>query len=83
METLDARLEFLALDEPHGIVRSTGCVGTQPVNRNDAWMLELSRYFSFLNELGPISIGVGKIRSNLFQCDFPSKLLILRNMDNA
>ena len=40
MEVLDGLLEAVAADEPHGVVRPAVAVGAQPVDRDDARVLQ-------------------------------------------
>ncbi len=40
METIDRLLEAIALDEAHGVVEATIGVGPEPINRDDARVLE-------------------------------------------
>ena len=79
VEVLDGLLEAVALDEPHGVIRAAVGVGAQPVDRDDAGVLQPAGDLGLHEE--PLAAGrvVGVVVEDLLERDLAVQLAIQRH----
>ena len=83
MELLDGLLERIAPDEPHGVVRPAVAVGTQPVDRHDARVLEPAGDLRLEQEPLPAGRVVGVVVEDLLEGHLAVQLAVERDEDGA
>ena len=74
MELLDGRLERIALDEPHGVVRPTARIGAEAINGNDAGVLKAAGDLGFAQKPRAAGLIVGMLLEDLLEGDFAVQL---------
>ena len=82
MESFDCRLERLATDEPHRVMRPAVLGRSQPVNGHDPRMFQAAGDLCLARTARGCHI-VGEPFVQSFEGDFPVDFPILRNVDLA
>ena len=79
----DCLVEAVAFDETHHVIRISILVGSQTIDRYDAWMFEFSGDFRFAPKTFLMLTIFGVRFPNLFKCDFSIQFPVLCNEDFA
>ena len=83
MELLDGLLERIALDEPHGVVRTAAGIGAQAVDRDDAGVLQPAGDLGLGDEPLAADRVVGVLLEDLLQRHLAVQLAVERHEHRA
>src|SRR5688572_27314296 len=80
---MDSRLEAVSFDESHCVKRSAIGVRSHAIDWNNAWMLQRTRDFGFLDEPPPALRTTGVFRLDLLEGHLSVQFLIISDRDLA